>query len=181
MARCHMRARRWYRRDSGAMAMERLALPGGRGITLAALGLAGILISPTSPPGPAIPVLNGDYNLAVAQFTNTVHGDIPADVAAEVANFVPGVVQGVRTALERSTPRDSDVGLLRIDVQELPLSVSGTQPDDQLSDARSVAAKSNADAVLFGVIANDGAAVVVAPRLWLSWSGSTTPAGTNPP
>jgi hypothetical protein len=138
------------------------------GVALALLGLAGVLATAAWRPEPPVPVLSGDYNLAVAQFTNAVGDDLRADVAAEVTNFVPGLVQGVRTALDRATAPDPGVDLLRIDVQALPRTVAGAGPDDQLAAVRSLAARANADAVLFGTIGTDGAALVVTPHLWLS-------------
>ena len=115
-----------------------------------------------------IPSLNGDYNLAVAQFSESLHGDLPNYVAGEVNSFVPGVVAGVKEALQQSSQDASDdIRLLRIEVEGLPVSVDGASADNQLA-ARSIAAQSNADALLYGSITTDGAAVVVAPRLWLS-------------
>jgi tetratricopeptide (TPR) repeat protein len=118
--------------------------------------------------GPRIPRLTGDYNVAVAQFTNDVHDDLPDSVSGVVDTFVPGVVAGVRRALQQSPETDRDRALLGIEVRELPIAVSGTRPEEQPPAARNVATASNADALLFGSITNDGAAVVVTPLLWLS-------------
>ncbi|MDQ4039570.1 MAG: toll/interleukin-1 receptor domain-containing protein [Actinomycetota bacterium] len=116
-----------------------------------------------------IPTLSGDYNLAVAQFSESLHGDLPDYVAGEVDAFVPGVVAGAREALQQSSQDASDdIRLLRIQVEGLPVSVDGARTEDQQLAVKSIAAQSNADALLYGSITTDGAAVVVAPRLWLS-------------
>ena len=115
-----------------------------------------------------IPILNGDYNLAVAQFSESLQGELPDHAAGEVDAFVPGVVAGVREALQQSSQDASDdLRLLRIEVEALPVSVDEASPEGQ-SAAGSLAAQSHADALLYGSITTDGAAVVVAPRLWLS-------------
>ncbi len=138
------------------------------GIALTVLGLGGILTLPARAPGPAIPVLTGDYNVAVATFTHTVRGDVPAEVRTEAGAFEAGVVRGVQQAVDDAVPVDADLALLRIEVREVPATVPGKLPADRLAAARSLARRSNADALLFGDITNDGAALIVTPRLWLS-------------
>lgn len=116
-----------------------------------------------------IPLLTGGYNLAVAQFSESLQGEIPAHVRGEIDAFVPGLTKGVSEALQQSSQdRSNDMRLPRIEAEALPVPVAGDRIEEQQAAAESLADKSNSDALLYGSITTDGSAVVVAPRLWLS-------------
>jgi hypothetical protein len=137
-----------------------IALPAGAALVLLALSITPLVRHPR----PELPILNGDYNLGVAQFTHPPYGNLPESIQGELRAFEPAVVAGVQRALDQSpVPVSADVELLRIVVGELPVGVKSSG-----EDAESVASQSNADALLYGTITTDGASIVVSPVLWLS-------------
>jgi tetratricopeptide (TPR) repeat protein len=136
-----------------------LSVPAIASVVLVTMSIVSSLRDDRAP----IPVLDGDYNVGVAQFRESLTTDLTEQVEGEIKAFVPGVVAGVKQALDRSPDHQgSDLELLRIVVGNLPVAV------DDTGSAVELAAQSNADVLLYGSITTDGASVVVAPILWLS-------------